>query len=159
MAKTGPALSLSKGFTLIEIVLALGLIVFVAGFALTIDYQRYQKQSLKTEQQTIITLLQTARSQAINNIGQSSHGLVIYPPDEPQNYVLFTGTDYSTSDPTKNQIIESGYNWDLASTSLSQVIFNQLSGDVNTAGEIILIDPVSNNTSTISVNHEGAINW
>lgn len=149
----------NDGFTLIEIVVVFGLSSIIFGLVLTGGHYQYQKQLAINERDLIIILLQTARARAVSNLDQLSHGLALKPPDYPNSYVLFAGPNYQASTPERRQIFEIGSYWTTASTSLTEVVFAQLSGQVNAPGNITLTNVGYRSTSTIKINYEGGITW
>jgi Tfp pilus assembly protein FimT len=137
------------GFTLIEITLVIALIIIIFGFGLTISFDSFRKNYLKTERDTLISVLQKARGEAINNVNDTQHGFYFDGTD----YVLFEG---SSSPGTQELKITK--NPSITISGLTEVVFEQLSGDANSVGDIILSDGI-NPAVTININQEGRINW
>ncbi len=146
-----------QGFTLIETLVVLATLVLVAGLVLFFDLNNYRGSAFRAERSTIITVLESARANALNNIDQASHGVAIHPPDHPDSYVLFEGSSYAASDISTREVIDASYP---VTITPIEVIFSQLSGNANYDGTIALVDAARNNfTFTISVNREGRIHW
>jgi type II secretory pathway pseudopilin PulG len=140
------------GFTLIEITIVIALIIIIFGFGLTISFDSYRKDYLKTERDTLISILQKARGESINNINDIPHGFYFDGTD----YVLFEGFSYDSRD--VSQDLKIAKNPSITIDGLKEVIFEQLSGNANSVGDITLnngIDP----TISININQEGRINW
>lgn len=148
----------NRGFTLIETLIVLGTVSFLIGLAVFINLDMYRGGAFRAEQSTIITMLQTARADALNNVDQIQHGVALYPPDHPRSYVLFEGPGYTTDNPT-NQVIDASYPVTVDDGSQSIIVFDQLSGDVEYPGTIVLIDPQRGLSSQIAINSEGRISW
>ena len=147
------------GITLVEILIVIALFAFVGGSALIISMDSYRGFSFRNERDVIISALQKARSQAINNMcfGASctdgkAHGLHVASP----NLTLFQGGSYSVADPL-NEVISANNNSAVLS-GLTDVVFAQLSGDVASPGTITVTD-TSLHTSSITINSEGRITW
>ncbi len=66
---------MAKGFTLIECVLVIGLLAAVAGIGLFGTLSMYRSSSLEDERDLLVALLERARSHALANLYQSSHGV------------------------------------------------------------------------------------
>lgn len=118
------------------------------GYLVTIDF--YKSYAFNSERDTIVAILQKARSQSLANINESAHGVHF---DQGQ-YVIFQGSAYD---------INSGLNQRLSAASgighsgIIDVVFAQLSGDVNPSGNLFLND--GQRSAVISINREGQINW
>ncbi len=139
-----------RAFTLIEVCLVIALLTAVGGFGLAANIGAYRNSVLRGEAGFVANLLRRARGQAMDNIGQSPHG--VYFGDG--QYVLFAGADWITSDvrtdvdfPASPGITVSGAN---------EFIFLQLSGSAKNAGNINISG--FGRTLTISINQVGQIN-
>ncbi len=152
-------ISTAKGFTLIEMLIVIGLLTAVGSLSLFIDLNSYRGDAFRAEKNTIVTLLEKARADALNNINQDPHGLALFPVDHPHAYVLFSGTSYAASDPATREVFNASYAITLASTSPSEIVFAQLSGNTAYDGVITLRDSVRSMESTITINREGMVSW
>jgi prepilin-type N-terminal cleavage/methylation domain-containing protein len=83
-----------NGFTLIEVLITLGLIAIVAVIVSVVDINNFRGDSFRTEVSTIGTALQTARANSFNNINQKKHGVAFNPPGVT-GYVIFEGDNYT----------------------------------------------------------------
>ena len=154
-----PARAASKGFTVLEMLVVMGLLAIVSALGLFMSMDSYRGGSFRNERDTIVTALQTARSQAMNNICLGSgctdgkaHGVHF----EIGKYIIFQGNAYSSSDPLNQTIASNDPN--VVVTGPADVIFSQLSGQVAAAGTIAVSDQAGH-SSTISINGEGQIVW
>ena len=141
-------LPVQAGFTLIEIVIVIAIVGFLAIFGIIIGADSYARYNFHSEEDIAVSLLQRARSESINNIGGVTHG--IYFAD-PADLILFSGSSYAGSYElkiAKSQIVS----YDYSACSGNQVVFAQLSG--KTAGCVIKI-----NGKNITINNEGGIDW
>ncbi len=143
-------------FTLIEILVVVGLLVVIGAFTAAIGYDSYRVGALHGEEHTLTSVLQKARAEALNNIGQSPHGVAIFPTTHPSSYVAFEGADYASADHALDEIIDSTYPVTIA-TPPAEVVFEQLSGESNYSGVITITDPVRGISATIFLNSEGRI--
>jgi prepilin-type N-terminal cleavage/methylation domain-containing protein len=141
----------NRGFTLIEILVVMALIAIVFGFSSVVGFDSYRKNSLKAERDTLISALQKARSQAINNVNDIKHGFYF----DGTNYILFNGPSYASRNVAQDLIVEK--NSAITVSGTAEIIFDQLTGNASPTGDIILGDGVS--SSSVSVNQEGRINW
>ncbi len=147
-----------SGFTLVEMVIVVGILSILFGISLLFNVSDYQGTAFRAEKSTIVTLLQTARGNAMNNFGEVSHGLALHPVDRPDSYVLFKGTHYDKN-AASNVVVTENYPVTFGGGAPLEVVFHQLSGDTDWQGNITLTDPRRNFTSIVSVNGEGRINW
>ncbi len=139
-----------KGFTLIEILVVSAIFTMLAGVGFFVSLDSLRGYAFRSEWQTTVRLLQKARGQAMSNLYHLPHGVHI----ENGLYTLFRGASYSTSDfRNEETVIHPG----VIVSGLSQVIFSELSGDANVTGTIVLTDGLR--SKTITINHEGGINW
>lgn len=138
-----------SGFTAIEIIIAIGLLALLTGLGLFLSFDFYRGYSFRYEERMLISMLQKARSMAINNIEQMPHGVRF----ETDHYIFFRGSAYDIHDP-QNATIPFGTG--VTATGTVQFIFQQLSGNTST-GTIRLTDGTKN--ADITINNEGAIIW
>jgi prepilin-type N-terminal cleavage/methylation domain-containing protein len=136
----------SSGFTLIEIIIVIAIFGALLALGLFMSMDAYRGFSFRSERSTIVSLLQKARSRAMNNSNQTPWG-VCY---QSGNYVIFQGLACTTG-----ETIPAG---PAATTTglLAGVVFSQLSGTTTAATITVLQDGRS---STISTNNEGTIIW
>lgn len=148
-----------QGFSLIELLTVMGLFSLIAGLALIMNLDDYRSFQFRDERNLLVTLLQKARSQAVNNVclgasctdGQP-HGVHI----ESGKYVVFQGSTYNASSGI-NQNFDAN-NTMTATASSPEVVFGQLSGQV-AADWTVTLQNQSGKTVTIQVNKEGRIDY
>lgn len=154
-------LHLNKGFTLIEIVIAIAILVTIFGLGLFISIDFYKGYSLRSEKSTMVSLLSKARSQSASNINQVRHGVHFA---NPLQYILFECkantpqcTSYSQADKKKDIVITPSYQTTITSPALPfDVVFDQLSGQ--TQG-FTITGTDQKTPYTISINSEGRIDY
>ena len=138
-----------NGFTLIEILVVLGLMAILGSLGLLVSIDFYRSYAFNSERDVVVSLLQKARNQSLNNIGQIQHGVHF----ENGKYVLFQGPGYSSGVSTNQVIISDSL---ISNNAAQDVIFSQLSG--NTTGQSFTLTDGKRN-ATIDINSEGRINW
>lgn len=141
----------ATGFTLIEILMVAAIIVFLAGLGLFFGIDFYKNYAFYSERNILVGILEKARNQALNNIGQSNHGVYF----QTSNYVIFQGNSYASRNSAYDQIIPASSL--INRSGLQEIVFNQLNGESSATGDVILSG--GNHTSIISINNEGGINW
>lgn len=166
--------SKAKGFTLLEIAIVIAIISVLAAVGLIFGLQNYLSYATKNERDVLVSVLIKARSQAINNvcIGSScsngvSHGVKLtYNPTTYalEKYTIFQGTTYNANDPLNEDITPSHQLFfsTTPANTVSQVVFQQLSGTVSLGGSGVGVMTLSDTTGrsfTISLTSEGRIAW
>ena len=142
------------GFTMIEVLVVMGLVAIVGSLALFLSMDSYRASSFRADRDLLITLLQHARAQAIHNVCASPsctdgkpHGVHI----QSDAYVLFEGSSYAPEDAMNAPFQHSP----LTSVSGPDIVFSALSGNPVATGTITLT--AARHTSVITVNPFGRI--
>jgi prepilin-type N-terminal cleavage/methylation domain-containing protein len=148
--------STARGFTLIEMLVVIGLVTAFASLSLFIDLNSYRGDAFRAERNTVVTLLQRARADALNNIGQDPHGVAIFPADHPHSYVLFAGADYAASPGSTREVFDMSYAIELTAGP-NEIVFQQLSGATAYDGSLTLRDTERGMDTVITINKEGLI--
>ncbi|MCI0619907.1 GIY-YIG nuclease family protein [Candidatus Wolfebacteria bacterium] len=133
------------GFTLVEILVVVGLIGFIAALGFMVSIGAFQRYAFASERDLVVSLLQKARSQAMNNVEQLPHGVRA----EDGEYVLFADGGSEITFP-KNTSVD-------VSPSDFEVEFDQLSGEVSGDLEINLSRDA--NSVAIDISTNGRIDW
>ncbi len=142
------------GFTLIEVLMVLAMLGFIASATVLFSLSFFNSELLRDEESTLVSLLQTARSNAMHAIDGAAHGVAIDPYGVPE-YVLFTGSTLTQA--TKKVAVPHADIVLISTSSLAEIVFAPLSGVVYGAGQITLMRPGSVASSTLTINYEGAI--
>ena len=148
----------SAGFTLIELVVVIAIMVVLLGLGLFFSMDSYHGYAFHNERNLAVSLLEKARSQAIANIDQQPHG--VHVDLTGNQYIIFEGATY-TSFPSKNIFVPFISSNSLINHSgMTDVLFNQLDGGITTPPSALhLNDSGSVHTSDINFNNEGQISW
>ena len=139
--------SQNRGFTLLEILIGLSILIFLIGLGLFLSMDFFRTYAFNYERNLVMSILQRARSRAMANIDQVSHG-ACYDPIR-KAYVLFND---SSSCFTSAEIFSISKG--ITNSGFSGVVFNQLDGKT-VSSSITLTD--QGQTSTITINNEGAV--
>jgi prepilin-type N-terminal cleavage/methylation domain-containing protein len=150
------------GFTLLEVVVVMGIMTMLGGFALIVSLDVYRGYAFRTERDMLIAILHKARSQSMNNIclgvactDGRPHGVHI----ATGQYVIFQGASYAARDAAVDEVIPAtNATASIVPSSLSEVVFTQLSGTAAPVGTVGLTDSAVH-ISTITINSEGQITW
>jgi prepilin-type N-terminal cleavage/methylation domain-containing protein len=135
---------MAEGFTLIEVLVVIAVIVIIFSFGALIDLSAINRENLLSSQETLVSLLQKARSRAMNNIGTPPHTLEI----SADKFLLDDDEEIKRNEAIT--ITEDG-------DSTFEVEFDQLSGNSEDL-EILLTDSAGN-TKSVSIKKNGLIVW
>ncbi|MBT9168081.1 MAG: hypothetical protein DDT19_01426 [Syntrophomonadaceae bacterium] len=141
-----------RGFTFFEILVVTGLFSVLIALGLFMSMETFRGSIYRSEQATVVSVLQKARSRAMANIDQSPWG-VYYDPIA-NAYFIFRGGSYTPG--ATNEKIPGNAAVTVTGLFLPGVVFSQLSGTTTATTTAVVQD---GRTSTISINYEGAINW
>jgi type II secretory pathway pseudopilin PulG len=137
------------GFTLLEILLAIGIISFLLVAIIPLGLDFYKNQELDTQTQFLIQTLRRAQLKAMSSELDSPFGIRI----NNQNYVLFKGNSYLTRDTPYDEIFDLPQI--IKSSGLSEVVFSKFEGKSNATGNIIL--SIDNKSRIININYFGTV--
>lgn len=141
-----------RAFTLIEILLVVGILAILVSLISPLALDFYRSQQLDTHTQGIIQTLRKAQLKAMSIEADSEFGVHI----TNNNYTLFRGNTYNPDDPY-NEVIDSPTIITVTTNPVfSTIIFSKLEGLPSVTGTITLsYDDVSR---TISINEVGRVN-
>lgn len=140
-----------KGFTLIEILIAMGILAIIGGFGLFVSLDFYRSNVIFSERDTLLSLLRRARLDAVNNIQAMPHGLYV----ATTSYILFAGSSYAARSSTHDYAFDKSVA--VTTGGLTEVVFSPLAATSTASGTITLADETRN--LEILVNYEGMIDW
>lgn len=143
-----------KGFTLIEIMIAIGILALIASLGLAMDLSFLKSDILQAEQSIIVSGLEKTRSRSMNNMFASPHGFCYVSP----NYVIFYGRLTCLPLSATDELIGSNITIsdNPSSTFPAVIVFSQLAG-TTTSATIHITDGLK--SKDININYEGRIDW
>jgi len=151
-----------KGFTLIEILIAIGILFILIIIAFPIFRFFGAEANLNNSAEEIINTLRLAQGKTLASEGASQWGIYFSTSTTPHQYVLFQGENYAlrvTSSEEIYDIIEPVEIYDInLTTGGSEVIFDRLIGSTGQPGSISLrleTDPAK--TKTIYIENSGQV--
>ncbi len=142
----------------------MGIMTLLGGVALIVSMDNYHAYAFRAERDTLVSLLEKARSQSMSNIclgvsGSCTNGRPHGVHVSAGQYTVFQGQTYSTRDDVVDEVYPvRGVDVKTKSGSLSEVVFAQLSGDVLAPGYITLLNS-DGHISTTTITSQGAIIW
>jgi len=141
------------GFTLTEILVVIGMVSIFAAFGMFVSMDFYRSFSFRAEQNIAVSVLMKARSSALANIEETTHGVHF----KPDRYILFQGT-YVDGNPLNEEILSAPT---VTNSGITEVVFEQLTGSASfdPPGANILTITSGVKNFTITLNGEGRIEW
>lgn len=139
---------MNKGFTIIEVVVTLGILAIIFGATAPVNWEFYQKIELRTEYNNYLSYLKLARAAALANKNTSAYGVYI----GPDNITIFEGVNYAARNQSKDQLFARSLLINVSGAT--EVVFSPLSGN-STNKTITLAN--SQGTYNIDINTQGKI--
>ncbi|MBU2542736.1 prepilin-type N-terminal cleavage/methylation domain-containing protein [Patescibacteria group bacterium] len=163
-----PALFFSKeknsaGFTLVELLVVIGLGAILVG-ASAVIYSNWQVSAQLNESTAELTQnLRTARQRSVAGFNNSSHGIFLdIDPVGQDSYVLYQGSSYATRDGDYDRLIKFSQSMDITVADFIligndvDINFSQGLGQVINTGIITLTHSVEGSRE-VAVNELGVI--
>jgi prepilin-type N-terminal cleavage/methylation domain-containing protein len=150
---------MKNGFTLVELLLIMGIMAIISSFAVINLVRPQTKANLDSTLSVLISDLKSQQLKAMIGDGEggaaNSYGIYF----ESSRYTLFRGAAYNVSDPNNFVVNSQGGTTFFPTFAGSQVIFNQRSGEVaNFSGSANTITVTSSGESkTITINALGTV--
>lgn len=123
-----------KGFTLIEILSFIGILVLIFSISIPISLNFYKSYILQSITETILNSLKKARQDAIFGYYDSDFG--VYFDNIQKKFIVFKGTSFSSRDQSFDLI------YDVPSfiefSGLSEIVFRKITGAPSQIGEIYI---------------------
>lgn len=141
-----------RGFTLVEILVTLAILVTILAIGAFANINLFRQEQVLKEEMILVSTLQKARSRAMNNVEQTKHGVHI--ENELDYYFIFKGDTYNPNDSTNEKIPREEK---IILSGLTNIVFKQLSGNAN-EGNITLTD-TGGKQKTIIISENGLIDW
>lgn len=147
----GPALSLSKGFTLLELLLSVAIISLLTALSLPVYRTLVKKNDLDIAAGTVVSSLRRAQilSQAVD--GDTTWGVKI----QSGSIVVFKGTNYTARDPSYDEIFDLATS--ITPSGTTEYVFSKLIGLPQITGTATLT--TENDARTITINTKGMVNY
>jgi prepilin-type N-terminal cleavage/methylation domain-containing protein len=143
-------LNKEKGFTLIEILIVVGLLGILFAFVSTPLVSFYRKVVFQGTTENIMAMMDEARKSTLSSYNSSQYGVHF----EPTSATLFTGATYVVGDST-NDVYELSNAIEISDITFngggSDIVFERITGETNEYGSITITSLV-NSTSEKTIN-------
>jgi len=149
------------GFTLVEILVVVGIIVLFLGMSIPQLRSFQQVSYVENTGKEAIAVLRLAQSKTLASEGALQYGVYFDTTATPNQYTLFQGSSYNTRDIAKDEIEVLKKTIEISAVSLgggNEVVFLRLTGQANAQGTITfrqIADPTR--TTTVSILSSGAV--
>lgn len=137
------------GFTLIEVLIVLGILLIIFSVGGPISFNFYLDYQLDAENNLLLSILRHARNLSMVNHNESDHGLYI----KTDEFVIFQGASYATRVASQDRGFPRAAV--IAATGPAEIIFSSLSGAASASSTYSLND--GRRTRDIFVNSEGLV--
>ncbi len=149
------------GFTLVELVLVIGIFLTLFGFVSFNLVSVQRNTSVNSTADSLVSDMASQQAKAMTGAGLSSgnsYGIYF----QSDKYTLFKGTIYSASDPNNFTVaLDSGITFSNVTFPSGSVIFStrsgELSGFSNGQNTVTIHDTQGAKTETITVNRYGVV--
>jgi prepilin-type N-terminal cleavage/methylation domain-containing protein len=146
---------LHRGFTLVEILTSIAIIILVFGIGTYAFVSAKRSASLNTATDGLVFMLDQAKTNAL--AGKNGQNFGVY--FDTYSYTYFAGSSYSVSN-ASNVVrqLGSGYKLTISLSAVgSTTIFSRLTGVPSATGTITVTDTSSSKTQTVTVGNQGEI--
>lgn len=154
-------LKCSKGFTLIEILLVIGLGIMLIAAAIPIYSNLQVSSQLNESSAQCAQTIRLARTRSAARLHNSSHGVFFdINPTGSDRYVLFEGSSYASRNQSYDRIIilDSAIALSASLRGSAEIVFSPSFGLPSATGTIIMGHSASGDR-TISINAAGAVDY
>jgi prepilin-type N-terminal cleavage/methylation domain-containing protein len=141
-----------RGFTLIEMLLSVGIIALLAGLTTPVYQSFNNRNELDITAQSLASALRRAQVYARSVHGDSQWGVEI----QSGAITLFKGSVFASRDTTYDEV--SVISSSTAVTGTSEILFAKLSGAPASTGSVTLTD-INNEVRTVTINAKGMVSY
>ena len=156
---------LRKGFTLVELVVVIGILTILGTFTMLNLTTLQNHTNLNTSVETMLSDIKQQQLKAMlgdteTRATSSKYG--VYFDAVNKRYVLFHGNSYSSSEASNYPVqLDSGLAFSSVTLPNNVIIFDRVSGEysayVGGSNTVVLKDIVTNTTKTMTFNRYGVI--
>ena len=150
--------SFRRGFTLIEILIATGILAVLLVISLARFGTFGQQVQLNTSAQQIISVLELARNQTVGSEDGTQYG--VHFDITNNQYILFKGDNFAASTETREYDLDKVeiYEVNLVPVGSDDVVFERIRGDTTNPGDLrIRLIGDTSKTETILINSLGQV--
>lgn len=142
---------MSRGFTLIEVLLSVVIISIIAGFSMPVFRSFQTRTDLELNTQNVAEMLRRAQTYARGMNGNSAWGVAV----SANTATVFKGDTYAARDTTADETATIPPN--LTTSGITEVTFSKFTASPSTTGTITLTDTQTNDSNTVNLNAKGMV--
>jgi len=143
--------NIKKGFTLIEIIIVIGIIGLLASISMNAYTNSKSHENLQTSTLGLVEAVRHAQSNAQSGKLDSSWGVKL----NPSEVVVFKGSSYTARDSSLDQLL--GLPSGVVVTGLSEIVFSKIIGNTTNTGTITVTS--GSEIKNITINEKGTITY
>lgn len=151
----------SKGISLIELLMTVGILIILAGAAMPAIYSFQNESDLNDTVGEIINILRLARSKTLASDGATQWGTYFTTSTSPHQYTLFEGTAYAARVTSSDEVYKLPKSLEFSKIDFQgedEVVFDKVVGTTNQFGEIFLrLKDTPNKLRRIYIENSGLI--
>lgn len=142
---------MSRGFTLVEVLLSVVIIGVLTGLSLPVYASFQTKNDLDVHAQTVAELIRRANTYASAIKGDSAWGVRM----TSTSATLFEGATYATRDTAQDETVT--LPGAITATGLTDIIFAKHTGATTNTGTVTLTAASTNDAKVITINAKGMV--
>lgn len=146
-----PHTSYSRGFTLFEMVLSVGILALFATLIVPLSQSLQNRNALESAAQTVSLALREAQARAIAGEGDNDWGVYL----QDGSVTLFQGNGYGDNPSSED---EHTFSPTVTVSGEVEIVFEKLTGETDDTDDLVLTGP-DGEVHTISVNAKGTIDY
>jgi len=140
---------MNKGFTLVELLIVITVIIIIAALTVPVGVNFYRSQVLDETTSSILTTLRRAQAQSLFQKNDGSFGVRFLSG----SYVLFQGSSYTARIQSEDEIFT--LSGGITTSGIDEIVFAKLAGSPNTTGTLTITS--GDEGQSISINAHGKV--
>ncbi len=128
---------MNKGFTLVEMLLSLTIIVALLGISIPVFLGLNTRADVDAAKETLEIALRKAQAQARNQKNNSNWG--VYVDSSNSEVIVFAGASYATRDTSLDESLAIPGDVVINDGSTQEIVFDQLTGDLEGSTQTITL--------------------
>ncbi len=139
----------SRGFSVIEMLIVIGIVMIIVGITAPVGFRYYQTQLLDESTCLVFDTLRRAQQNAMFQKNDNAFGVFF----EENSFTLFDGSTFLTRDENEDEVFILSNNISLS--GLQEIVFSRKHGTTTADGEIVI--SMGNISEYVDVNTKGRI--
>ncbi len=143
---------MKKGFTLVELLIAVALIIMFSSLTLPVGFNFFQESTLRDQVRNLETSLRKAQAVAISGRGNANAGIKI----TRNSYIIFEGESYRDRRSSLDIVIP--FPVSVVPSGNDEIVFRKSTGRlISPANNALISISFGSHTKQISINSHGKI--